>query len=308
MKKAFFINGGVGRVLCALPALEHYAKTVDPSVVIVAESWAELYSMSDTLRNNVYPNNYKDLMRILEKREIISPEPYRLNAYFTQKANLIQSFDMLINYKQPPKRVPVTKEFNLSLSTSDELYAKELIRQVKEVTGKDKVVVFQPLGSTAHVIGDTVVDESGRSFTHNDIIRTAKELSSKYAVVLMSNINIPTKENLNVAVPEEVNLLQWAAVIKEADYFLGCDSMGQHYANALNTPATVVIGSTFPENISYPSNDNFTIIDLGLGKRIYSPIRITEDEMINKNNEKLMVMDDATFKSVVETVTNKLGE
>ena len=33
MKKAFFINGGAGRVLCAIPALEYYKENTDPDVV-----------------------------------------------------------------------------------------------------------------------------------------------------------------------------------------------------------------------------------------------------------------------------------
>ena len=52
-------------------------------------------------------------------------------------------------------------------------------------------------------------------------------------------------------------------VINAADYFLGCDSVGQHFAHAMNKPATIVTGATYPENISYPENKKFTIIDNG---------------------------------------------
>ena len=60
----------------------------------------------------------------------------------------------------------------------------------------------------------------------------------------------------------------------------------------LKKPATVVIGSTFPENISYPETSRFTVIDNGVGKRKYSPIRLTMDLCGDRHNEDLMVLDD----------------
>ena len=47
MKKSFFINGGAGRVLSAIPALEYYLQNTDPDVVIVAEAWIELFLSSE---------------------------------------------------------------------------------------------------------------------------------------------------------------------------------------------------------------------------------------------------------------------
>ena len=41
--KAFFINGGAGRVLCSIPALERYAEdSGDKDFVIVCESGMDL--------------------------------------------------------------------------------------------------------------------------------------------------------------------------------------------------------------------------------------------------------------------------
>ena len=40
--------------------------------------------------------------------------------------------------------------------------------------------------------------------------------------------------------------------------------------HALDKKATVVIGSTFPENVSYPDDKNLDILDMGEGKRVYS--------------------------------------
>ena len=118
---------------------------------------------------------------------------------------------------------------------------------------------------------------------------------------MMSNLEIPTHEPMPAAVPQ-ANLLQWMGVINACDYFVGCDSVGQHYANALGKPATVVIGSTFPENISYPNNKDFTIIDNGLGRREYAPFRVAHDFVIERNNEDLMILEDGTSKKIIESV------
>ncbi len=53
MNKAFFINGGSGRVLCSMPALERYAEK-NKDFLIVAESWGELYLSNKKLRDHVY--------------------------------------------------------------------------------------------------------------------------------------------------------------------------------------------------------------------------------------------------------------
>ena len=107
--------------------------------------------------------------------------------------------------------------------------------------------------------------------------------------------------------PKDMGLNQWMGVINAADYFLGCDSVGQHMAHAMKKPATVVIGATFPENISYPGNKKFTIIDVGEGKRRYQPIRITADECADRNNEDLMVMDKDMIKKIIKTIKDKIG-
>ena len=213
---------------------------------------------------------------------------------------------MLINYDTPPTDIPNNKTFNLVPSIAEAQHAKMLIESIKKETGKKKVVVFQPLGSTARIEGNISIDESGRSIEYADIIKFAKALSKDYAIILMTNLDIPAPEPLQVAMLNNINIMQWAGIIAESDYFLGCDSVGQHFANALNIPATVIIGGTFPENISYPSNKNFDIVDLGKNRRIYSPIRITSDIMIERNNERLMVMTDAQVSSIVSNIHKKL--
>jgi ADP-heptose:LPS heptosyltransferase len=96
-------------------------------------------------------------------------------------------------------------------------------------------------------------------------------------------------------------------IIKAADYFLGCDSVGQHYAHALGKPATVVIGATYPENISYPGNNKFTIIDNAKETRTYSPYRITSDPSSERHNEDNMILTEENYKKTIQSIKNCLS-
>ena len=64
MKTAVFINGGAGRVLCAIPALEAYLEN-NPDTIIVTEAWAELFLASKKLRDICFVPNTKNLFEII---------------------------------------------------------------------------------------------------------------------------------------------------------------------------------------------------------------------------------------------------
>ena len=304
MNKAFFINGGAGRVLCSIPALEAYAETHD-DFVVVAESWGEFYACSKILRDKAFPIFHKNLFEDhLKDKEIITPEPYRLNAYFNQKCNLIQAFDMIINDLD---EVPKSKKINIELNKQEQITGYNIVNEVRENLKKDKVIVFQPFGSTIKAEGTFIFDTSGRSFELSNVYGIIEELKKNYGIIIMSQIPVPGCENLGVAMPQNVSLNQWAGIINACDYFLGCDSVGQHIAHALNKPTTVVIGSTYPENISYPNEKSFTIIDNAKDRRKYSPIRMTFDECCDRNNEDLMVINDNILKQIAKSIKDKIG-
>ena len=84
--------------------------------------------------------------------------------------------------------------------------------------------------------------------------------------------------------------------------------MGQHIARALNKTATVVVGSTYPENISYPGHKDFDIIDAGNGRREYAPIRITQDETVDRFNDQAMELSKDQIKEIVDSCKKRLGK
>ena len=126
---------------------------------------------------------------------------------------------------------------------------------------------------------------------------------SEHPVIVDDNQN--TK--YPVAQPEIPDMRIWAGIIEVADHFLGCDSLGQHIVRALGKTATIVAGSTYPVNISYPDDDNFDIIDVGEGKRVYAPIRLTMEEEQDRLNDEVMELDQQQIDKILKSVKTRLG-
>lgn len=314
LSKAFFINGGAGRVVCSIPALEKYAANHrDDDFIIVSESWEELYKGSISLRDRVYSPLHKDLFKDhLKDKEVITPEPYRLNAYFNQKVNLVQAFDIIINELDHIPEGMDNKVPHLELSKTEQITGHNVVNEVKQVTGCDKVVVFQPFGQSVQVEGKFIFDISGRSFEIVNVVQIIQKLKeNNYGIIVMSQIDIPSWQEMGIAMPRNMNLMGWAGVINAADYFLGCDSVGQHLSVATQSKGTVVLGATYPENVSYKDVQYHTIIDLGNGdygrKRNYSPIRLTMDECVDRNNEDCMILDEGQLDEVIDSITKSIG-
>lgn len=303
MDKAIFVNGGAGRVLCAIPVLEKYC-TEHPNTIVVSEAWGELFLTSKVLRDKSYMPHTKGLFEDkLKDRKIVTLEPYRVNEYYNQKCNLSQAFDIELNELQ---EVPAALPMTIDLSKQTQVNGYNYVEGIKRQTGKDKVVLFQPFGSTAHVDGRFIIDSSGRSFELKDVLRTLEELNKFAAVIMMSSFPIPSDKDLQVHMPGDIDLIGWAGITNAVDYVLACDSVAQHFANAINKPTTVVIGATFPENISHPDNPKFKIIDLGKDRRKYSPLRILQEMAYDLNNEDLMIMTDDQFTSMIDDIKKEL--
>lgn len=301
--KAFFINGGAGRVICSIPALEKYQEeNPNDDFLIVCEGGTDFFKGHPTLYKRAYDHWHKNLFEEkLINMDIVTPEPYRVWEYYNQKCSLSQAFDIAINNKG----IRELQKPTLRLSQDEIILGKDIVDEVKEKTKKDKVVVFQPFGRGVNVHKSSIHDPSGRSFEGTHVIEIIKKLQKNYAVVFMSEFGIDFNAHGAkdpVAHPQNVNLRQWAGIINSADLFLGCDSSGQHIAYALDKPATVVVGSTFAVNVSYPNCSTFDVLDMGGDVRRYSPIRITIDEVADRTNDGIMVMNSAIEDAIVESV------
>lgn len=305
--KAFFINGGAGRVVCSIPAFEKYEEeSGDKDFLIICEGGSEIFKGHPTLDSRVYDHWHKDLFKDkLKDMDLVSPEPYRLWEYFNQKCNLSQAFDIEIN-KKGIRELPKP---TLRLSKDEFLAGRKLVNEVKEKLKKEKLIVLQPFGRGIEHIDGSFVDKSSRSFEYKDVKAIIKKLQENgFGIILMSEFAIDLKDlklKDEVAMPENVPIRIWASIIKYSDHFLGCDSLGQHLAYTMETPTTIVTGPTYPINITYPDCPYFQVLDMGEINREYDPIRIVPDERISRKHEGIMSMTPEILDIVIDTVLGK---
>jgi len=302
------MNGGAGRVISSIPAFEKYAEeNPDDNFIIVCEGGMDFFRGHPTLHGRCYDHWHKGLFEEhIKDKNCVSPEPYRVWEYYNQQCSLAQAFDIAISNKGV-RELNIPKIYH---NKHEIVQAFNILKEIKSQTGLDKVLVIQPFGRTTENHSDFIIDGSSRSFTLNDTIEMIDEFKKDYSVVLMSEfpVTLDEKNTHPVAMPTIPDLRIWSALIEISDHFLGCDSVGQHIAKAVGTTATVVIGSTFPVNTSYPGHKDFDIFDVGEGKRKYSPIRLTMEEEQDRYNDEVMELTQKTKKEIIETVKKRLGK
>jgi len=306
--KAYFINGGAGRVICSIPAFEKLSETTD-DFIIVSESGLDFYKGHPTLHKHAYDVWHKGLFEnFLKDRDLITPEPYRLWEYFNQKCSLAQAFDIIIN----DQGIRNLSDPKIYLNKMEIAVGYNVVQEVKAKTGFDKVLVIQPFGRGIQHMGEMLIDSSSRSFHLIDIIEIINELKKEYAIILMSEFPVALEEKDSgkypVAMPQIPDIRAWASVIEVADHFLGCDSVGQHIAKSLGKTATVAVGSTFPINITYPDSKDFDVIDIGNGKRVYSPIRVSFEDELDRYNDECMEMTPKLKQEILNSVRKRMGK
>lgn len=305
--KAFFLNGGTGRMLCSIPALELYEKeSADKDFIIVCEGDSDIFKGHPTLYSKVFDIYHKNLFPdYLKNREIVSCEPYRVWEYYNQKCSLAQAFDIQINQKGIRK----LHRPKIFLSKEEILFGRKLVNDFKKELKKDKIIVFQPFGRGIQYIDESFIDPTSRSIEYTDVKKLIRKLQShKFGVIMMSELILDLSNEKyvdNVGAPNNIPIRQWASIIKHADHFFGCDSLGQHLAYAMHKPATVILGSTFPVNVSYPDEPSFNVLDLGDGMREYSAIRILIDERVERKHEPIMSMTTEIIDYVINAILGK---
>lgn len=308
---AFFINGGAGRVITSIPALELYHKeNQEDDFIIICEGGMDVYRGHKILHSRSYDVNHKGLYNdYIKSRNCITLEPYRVWEYYNQKCSIAQAFDIQINNKGIRDLPRPTINLS-SVETNKPFLAVQEIKQTLKV---DKVVVFQPFGRSTSVPNGFAYDPSGRSFDILDAAEIIKKLQKKkIGVIFMSEFDAPFKDlgcTESTPRPENISIREWVGFIQAADHFLGCDSVGQHLAYALDKSATVVLGSTFAINVSYPNKKNINIIDIDKDNRVYSPIRITMDDEADRINDGCMKINknEKIINDIVKSVCNAIG-
>lgn len=300
MKTIFYIDGGAGRVITAIPALLKYAR-LNPGAdwAVLVPAWDYLFWGILELQDRTYGIDTKGVFDNVVKGSdrIITPEPYRLPAYFRQEISLAQAFDREINGSTDHSDLGVPQ---LVFNKAETLVAKNTIGDLKNIQKRQKTVIFQPFGRGAKIEREEIVDEESRSLDPKAYLHLVRKLSQRYNMVFFGEPQFQMKDD-KFAANYTCDLRQWAALIAECDYFIGVDSVGQHMARAVGKPGTVLIGSTFAVNTSYP--DYFNIIEKA-GAKKYSPIRITglDSILANRLNEDSMRFSDKELNDIYSNI------
>ena len=307
-KKVFHLDGGAGRVICALPALEKYAKK-NPDFNVIIGGWDVLTFGNRLLQDKTYSMDVKGIFNLLIKdNDLIHPEPYLLWQYYNQECSLIEGFDKLINETDDHSDLDPPR---LYLCKAEEKGAANLIAQVKSKQNKNATIVIQPFGRSARVDNGDIIDDSTRSIEANVYYKLVKKLSQKYNIILMAEgefCQAVSQEDTISEKPQIPDIRAWAAIIEASDYFIGCDSMGQHMARAFNIPGTVILGSTYAENITY--TDYFQIIENENVEKTYSPIRAVgfDSHLADRLNDKCMEFDDDQINQIYNKIVKDIKE
>lgn len=303
MKTVFMIDGGAGRAIAAIPALiKHSKKNQDFRILV--NGWDSLFWGIPELHDKVFNPDQKGAFEqfLMDADKVITPEPYRVPGYYKQEKSLAEAFDYLINETDDHSDLepPVLKT-----NRNEELQAANFMQQVRQQQQKQKTIVIQPFGRSIEKPQEGVLlDQSSRSINPDTYLKLVKKLATKYNLVLFCEKNFWMSEDTYTMKPE-ADLRMWTAFIDAADYFIGCDSVGQHIARALNKPGAVIMGSTFAINTTYPNH--FKIIERDTPK-VYSPIRISglESHLADRFNESTVEFTDEEINTMYADIVKDI--
>ena len=249
------LDGGLGRIITAIPALLKYHKNhPDEEWYITIPGWEFITWGIPELQERTFSPEAKGTFDLFWKADrVISPEPYRLPAYYRNKISLREAFDVCINNSTDHSDLP---PMQLKLSMQEKRTAYDIIKRSKKKHPKGKTIVIQPYGSTATPHPSGVFDDSLRSMPQKMLDYFIDNLSKNYNLIYMGAKDF---HDIRTYKPDpDPQLRDWAAIIEAADYFIGCDSCGQHMRKAFNKKASVVIAGTHKTNTTY---DDFHIIE-----------------------------------------------
>lgn len=259
MATTFIIDGGLGRQIAAIPALEKFIRRYSDTNIIT-HFWTPIYWGNKILANRTFDASTKGLFDRVKDTKIVKPEPYYNSNYINNKVSLADAFNEEINGDNEKMPIP-----RIHLTPAEMRNGWNIARQ-----NNRKVVVFQPFGSTARIENGEILDNTVRSLEMGATQQLINFLRNDgYDIAFFDDREWPATIDRNKFLPiRGVDCRVWASIIANSDYFLGVDSAGQHIARAFDKPGTVIIGGTTEVNTSYP--DHFNIVKKNVEKRYMS--------------------------------------
>ena len=299
--KIINIDGGIGRVITALPALLKYHQNhPNEEWYVSIMGWDYIPLGIPQLQERSFNPDTKGVWEniFLKADKIVSPEPYRLPNFYKGKISLAEAFDEIIN--ETEEHDDLNYE-TLNLSHSEIRKGQEIIYRAYEEHKKEKTIVINPYGSTAETCPLGVYDDSLRSLPESMFIQLCELLAEDYNMVYMGYSHLLSEDNKFVYVHQpDLHMRDWMGVIAQVDYFIGCDTVGQHIARATGTKGCVIMGGTNAINMSYP--DYFRVIQRK--KAVYSPMRISgfQSNLAERLNKECIEYTESEILDVYEKI------
>jgi hypothetical protein len=251
------LDGGIGRVICAIPAIEELAKK---RRVIV------LTSFPDVFLNNPHVYKTYNLNReylwddVIRHGEFLCPEPYFSHFYYNQEHHLIQSFNHLMTDNSNMAHA------NLYLSVEERKWAEEFVNLRRQEFKDRAIILFQCFGSGAILEDDRVVDTSHRSLPTYVVDAICANTNPLYINASQIHMNYPNVWQ------QSFSTRQLFALTAYCDYVVSVDSCLIHIGASFSKTGLVFFGGTFPDNLSYPS---YRVIQREGYPKSYMPNRFT---------------------------------
>lgn len=303
---SFLISGGSGRVITAIPALEKFARlNPDDDFKVLVHGWDMMYWSHPLLQEKTFEVSQKGIFEnYIKGYNLVAPEPYHVYGYYNQEKSLAEAFDEIINKTDDHSDLDKP---NLYISYEETAKIKSNLESFKEQVKQNKIIAFQPFGSGARLENNLFIDSSGRSMYPEDFATLCKHLSQYAGIVYFGPPDLFQFSGCTHAFcPPMADLRMYMAVIKECDYFLGCDSVGQHMARAFDKKGLILMGSTFEKNVSYPEYFKFY---RNKNVRVkYNPIRIggLDCQLADRTNDGAMKFDETQLKEIFTMIGEDL--
>lgn len=303
----FIINGGLGRVISSISALEKYHRlNPNDDFKILVPAWIDVFTSNPTLQHRVFDLNVKGTFEnYIKNNNVVCPEPYHLNSFFNEEKQLYQAFDEIINCTDDHSDLQPSKLYLNDLEIAN---SGAIINSLKQQYNKSKVVIFQPYGSAAQIVDSYLVDHTNRSLETAAYLKLSELIQQNDTLVIYASDG-----KLFHQLDKSLNIDAWQPYIRtmmsfmyHSDLFVGCDSSGQHIARGLDKKGVIIAGGTNENIFSYP--DFFDIFRKSNIKPTFSPWRLSDIDVSvsDRMNDGIMEFSKKDIDSIYGLIEKNL--
>jgi len=141
------LDGGFGRIITAIPALlKYYNNHPDEEWYIMIPGWDFItWGIPELQERTFNPNAQGSFDLYWKADQVLSPEPYRVPAYYRNEISLREAFDICINNSTDHSDLP---PMQLNISFQEKRRAYEIIEKAKSQHKKSSFIISKLINQT----------------------------------------------------------------------------------------------------------------------------------------------------------------